>query len=67
MGVVMVMSSLGRWVVTTVAAELHAGCRMSFQLSREPGELLQQCTSVHPLPELLREGSWRWLLSDCGQ
>lgn len=46
MGVVMVMSSWG-WVVTTVAAELHAGCRMPFPLSRVLGKLLRQCISTH--------------------
>lgn len=41
----MVMSCLV-WVVTTIAAELHAGCRMSFQLSKGPRNLLQQCNFI---------------------
>lgn len=40
MGVVMVMFFPRVWGVTTVAADLHAGCRMSFQLSKGPGKLL---------------------------
>jgi hypothetical protein len=68
-GVVMAMFPW-MWGVTTVAARLHAGYSMSFQLSRGIREASSPVDVHYPssrLSDMLREGSWWWLLSECTQ